>query len=320
MTERSSGSDSGIVLMLVIWVIAILMTVVLALSMIARSRTLQAVSFGDQAKERFLAEAGVQRAIMELCYASRHGIQNGVDETENAWRQDGSAYGRRLGGGRFRVRITGETGKIDINMAPEALILNLVQELGVGHRRAEVIADSIMDWKDPTGFSRPHGAGNDYYESLPHPYKIKGANFEVLEELLLVRGITPELLFGTGKKKGLVDFLTVNSRSQLINVNFAPRQVLLSIPGMSPAIADWIIGFRKRQKISTPQALQGLLGPTYGLLGRFLSAGDGDVFTIYSVGRLHGLKGGYPIRAAVLMNFADDSCKYLYYKSPAYRD
>ena len=314
--------ESGIVLMLVIWVTAILMVLVMSLSLTARSQSLSTLAFKDQAAEKFLAEAGIQRAIMELQYMNKNGIENAVEDSAEApaWRADGTTYEGRLAGGHYSVSILGETGKLDVNMVPETFIYNLLRQLGLGDGDAQAIADSIMDWKDPSGFARPHGAGSEYYMSLPDPYKPKGANFEVLEELLLVRGVTPKLLYGTGRTRGLIDFLTVNSRGAAVNVNYAPREVLLCIPGMSPEMVDQVIAYRQIKQIGGPQDLQALLGSYYQPLSPYLTTTDPGVYTIDSVGYVDGRKEGYPIRATVMMDFTNNSYKYLYYKSPAYRD
>ena len=314
-------AESGIVLMLVIWVIAILMVVVMSLSMTARSQTLSTLAFKDQVQEKFLAEAGIQRGIMELFYMNKNGVSNSVENPveEPAWSADGRPYECKLGGGRYTVRILGETGKLDINAAPETLIRNLLIQLGTTGENADSIADCIMDFKNSSGLASLHGAGADYYMSLPDPYKPKGANFEVLEELLLVKGITPELFFGKADRKGLMDFLTVNSKSAAVNVNYAPMEVLLSIPGMDEQMADQIIKYREVKKIAGTQDLQMLLGANFGPLSPYLATAGTNVFTIESTGHENSRKEGYPIRATVLMDFANNSYKYLYYKSPAYR-
>ncbi len=316
--RKRTGSESGIVLMLVIWVMAVLLVIVLSVSMAARSQTMSTLAFKDQTQEKFLAEAGIQRGIMEINYANKTG--GGLELAGEAWKEDGTPYTRQLGSGHYSVKIVGETGKLDINMVPDVLLKNLMKQLGMQDEDADIVVDSIMDWKDPSGLSRPNGAGADYYESLPNPYKPKGANFEELEELLLVRGITPQLLYGTGKRKGLIDFLTVNSKSTAVNVNYAPKEVLLSLPGMGPELADQIITYRESKNISSPQELQALLGPVYGTVSPYITPAGTNVFTIESTGFINKQEEGYPIRATVMMDFTNNSYKYLYYKSPAYRE
>jgi DNA uptake protein ComE-like DNA-binding protein len=58
------------------------------------------------------------------------------------------------------------------------------------------IADAILDWMDPDDTPRQYGAERDYYSSLTPSYAPKNGPLESVEELLLVRGVTPQLLFG----------------------------------------------------------------------------------------------------------------------------
>ncbi len=60
----------------------------------------------------------------------------------------------------------------------------------------ESIADAILDWIDPDEDAREQGAERDYYAALPHPYAPRNGPFGSLDELLLVRGLTPALLYG----------------------------------------------------------------------------------------------------------------------------
>src|SRR5947207_2464686 len=60
----------------------------------------------------------------------------------------------------------------------------------------EDIANSILDWIDPDEDTRSNGAENDYYSTLSSPYRCKNGPLDTLEELLLVKGVTPQLLFG----------------------------------------------------------------------------------------------------------------------------
>lgn len=70
----------------------------------------------------------------------------------------------------------------------------------------EQVADSILDWLDKDDSSREFGAELDYYASLPQPYAPKNGPLETVEELLLVRGVTPQMLFGLDhNRNGMVD-------------------------------------------------------------------------------------------------------------------
>ena len=68
------------------------------------------------------------------------------------------------------------------------------------------IADAIMDWIDDDDETREFGAEFDYYQSLGSPYEPNNGPFNTVEELLLVRGVMPELLFGADiNRNGTID-------------------------------------------------------------------------------------------------------------------
>ncbi len=70
----------------------------------------------------------------------------------------------------------------------------------------EEIADSILDWIDPDDEAREFGAEAEYYEQLSPPYTAKNGPLDTIGELLLVRGVTPQLLFGLdSNRNGTVD-------------------------------------------------------------------------------------------------------------------
>lgn len=70
----------------------------------------------------------------------------------------------------------------------------------------EDVADAILDWLDEDEEVRPFGAEAEYYSTLPTPYVPKNGPVLSVEELLLVRGVTPTLLFGAdANRNGVLD-------------------------------------------------------------------------------------------------------------------
>lgn len=70
----------------------------------------------------------------------------------------------------------------------------------------ESIADAILDWIDEDMEPRPLGCEDEYYNSLPAPYSAANGPLSTVEELLLVRGVTPQLLFGADtNRNGILD-------------------------------------------------------------------------------------------------------------------
>ena len=110
----------------------------------------------------------------------------------------------------YRFGVADEAAKINVNA-----LLALDNGKGdVGFQilmdlpnMTEDVANSILDWLDPTSDTpRSDGAKDDYYSSLSPPYHCKNGPIDSLEELLLVKGVTPQLLFGNDRNRnGVLD-------------------------------------------------------------------------------------------------------------------
>jgi type II secretory pathway component PulK len=70
----------------------------------------------------------------------------------------------------------------------------------------EYIADAILDWIDEDDEPREFGCEIEYYSGLSPPYAPRNAPLITVEELLLVRDVTPELLYGLDQNRnGTID-------------------------------------------------------------------------------------------------------------------
>jgi general secretion pathway protein K len=312
------GDRRGIALIMVLWVLAVLMVIALSFSYTARTESLSAVAFKDGVEKKFIAEAGIEKAAMEIIYRRMHpNVQTDVNGAET-WRMDGTPYTVNIEGGHYTVRIIDESGKINLNTLTDAsaiIFKNLLLNNGVEETVANTIVDSVLDWKDPDDFVRLNGAESDYYMSLPSPYKAKNANFETLEELLLVKGMTPAILYGEAAKGGIIDFLTVHSSGSQINVSAAPKEVLMAIPGMTEEVAKAVIDARQNADNQTAtQQIAAVVTPPFNQFITYSTTGN--VFTVESSGYKGDEKGGYTIRATISIE-PDNTFKYEYYKSPS---
>jgi len=308
----------GIALLMVLWVLTILMVIVFSFSFMTRTEIQSTVSFKEGMENKFLAEAGIERGIEEIFYRNMNKNQALVLEGSEVWNVDGTPYSGRLGNGFYSVRIVDESGKLDINRISDILLKNLLLNLGIEEETADIIADSIMDWRDPDDLRRLHGAEDDYYRSLPNPYEAKDDKFDTLEELLLVRGMTPEILYGNGERKGIINFLTVHANMSKININAAPKEVLMAVPGMSSEFADTIIDMRRTKEIMNLQEL-GITGENYSIIVPYVITTGSQSYTIETTGSRETEKRGYSIRATVVIS-GHNTYKYVYYKSPVETD
>lgn len=68
------------------------------------------------------------------------------------------------------------------------------------------VVDAILDWIDDDDERRQYGAESDVYETLEPPYTARNGPIDTLDELLLVSGVTPQLLYGEdANRNGLLD-------------------------------------------------------------------------------------------------------------------
>jgi general secretion pathway protein K len=224
-----------------------------------------------------------------------------------------------LGAGRCQVRVWGETGKFNINKMNDinsVVLKNLLMNVAlVDHDTADIIADSVLDWKESDNLHRIHGADDDYYLSLPDPYKSRHALFETPEEILMVRGMTPEILYGDGRKKGIMPFITIYSPTDKINILAAPREVLLAIPGIGIDFADKILEMRGGD-ITHNAAAEGIINQLAKSVAEFASTRNySNTIGIESAGYITSEKTAYRIATVVRMTAAG-RYKTLYYKGP----
>ncbi len=95
--------------------------------------------------------------------------------------------------------ITDESGRMNLNSANMDMLLKLPD------MTAELAA-AIIDWRDSDSEVTPGGAESEYYLLQNPPYQAKNGPFETIDELLLVRDVTPELLYGEDtNRNGFLD-------------------------------------------------------------------------------------------------------------------
>lgn len=109
----------------------------------------------------------------------------------------------------FRYGLMDESSKINLNTLPFAdtwVTGGGRQLLMALPDMTEEIADAILDWIDPDDDVRDFGTESAYYTQLTPGYQCKNGPMDSLDELLLVRGVTPQLMFGMDtNRNGIID-------------------------------------------------------------------------------------------------------------------
>lgn len=319
---KSNMTEKGVALMIVLWIMMLLIVMALAFSATVRTEVFSTIVFKEQMENKYLAEAGLQRAMLEVLYrnANKSMVSNN-DETD-VCSVDGTFYQGKMEEGGYHFAITDESGKININLLTDTsgiLLNNLLVNRGVEKNQADTIVDSILDWKDGDDVHRMHGAENDYYMSLPHPYKSKDANFTSLEELLLVQGVTRDILYGTEERPGLIEYLTVYTSTAQININAAKPEVLKAIPSLSEETVQMIINYRTSDNAQKDESglLSILSAENSGTIASYIITADSNMYSVEVIGYRQEKNGGYRLKAVVAAEGVN-RCRIVSYQSPAH--
>ena len=201
MTPARLQRQGGAALIIVLWVVALMGTI----AMIYMGQTRLTLRINDNmnsnTRAELLAEAGIYRA-MAILVQDREMF--GADHLQETWNNNQAEFfDVPLGDGLYRVYhpnlnnqdqaqqygAMDECGKLNINEASMEQLMQLPN-------MTEPIAAAIIDWRDDNDEPEPNGAESNYYMTLPEPYEAKNAPFDSPAELLLVRDIDVQLLYG----------------------------------------------------------------------------------------------------------------------------
>ncbi len=139
---------------------------------------------------------------------------------------DGTSFPVRFAGTSGAVQVQDESGKVDLNQAPEAALLKYLLAQAVDFETAQGLADKIMDWREPGIGRRLNGAKIDDYQHAGYAYGPRGGRMESVDELRLLMGMTPTLF------DRLAPGLTVVSQTAWPDQAVAPPAVLRALDGM----------------------------------------------------------------------------------------
>lgn len=285
-----------------LWCVAILSLVVVSVLHTSRIDLIAQKNYGDRIQAHYLALAGIEKA-KALIY------QNAHDRSRTQKNHSGELYNSpdkfrdiAFGRGKFRVFRLGrqdEGGGVIYGVSDEESRLNLnyatINELTNLDQMTTYIAGAIMDWRGSADSPATNGANADYYLSLDPPYQPRNAPFETVRELLMVRGVTRDLLFDRDTHEngllpaasdgeddslsgdnhssdtdgGWAGIATVHSTDKnvtaggqdRVNVQSADQTALTGIHGITPAIARAIVSYRGQNQFQSIADLLDVTAP-----------------------------------------------------------
>ncbi|MCL5098486.1 MAG: type II secretion system protein GspK [Candidatus Omnitrophica bacterium] len=273
---RQSG-ERGIALIIVMAVVFVLSVLAGGFAYSMRVEMRLAQNHNHEAELEWLGRSGVELARYVLGQQLAIGNEP-YDALNQKWAggigvtnenlMDISMDNNTLGSGSFSIKIIDQERRFNINAADEVILQQAINLVGVDASDSSTIVDSILDWRDPDDDPHLSGTESDYYLGLDPPYYAKNGPIDDLSELLMIRGITPEIYYGQGDQAiassrqtvtaanrifgqnaqpvcsgGLADLFTPISTG-LVNINTASSAVLQLIPGIDANTAAGIIQAR----------------------------------------------------------------------------
>jgi general secretion pathway protein K len=287
MNIPSANRTAGIALIIVMLVIVVLGLMAAGFSYSMKVETRLAQNVAAEGELLWLGRSGVELAGWYLaqkdldptqagfdCLAQRWAGGPGIAQVPGDLAVDDPLAAFRLedvpiGRGIISVRIVDQERRFNINRASREILSKAAELVGLASIDAEVFLDSIEDWRDPNDEPLLNGAESEYYLFLSPPdgpHLVKNGPIDDLSELLMVRGATPELIWGESFARrtevpslpapGPMGFapssastdgpvtlraLFNTSGAAMINLNTASRSVLQLLPGMDVNTADGIV-------------------------------------------------------------------------------
>ena len=179
---RNTAQEGGYALLIVLWTMVLLAMLAGQVTGAGRSDARLAAALRTSAQLEQAADGAIYETIWHM-----------LDGGGDMWPVGVGAYDLHEPAATVHVDVFDERGKLDVNQVPPGLLAGLFSVLGVDGGAATQIANNIGDW-------RSEASGSDPGENVPPEYRMEGRawgppgqEIERLDELLLVRGMTPKL-------------------------------------------------------------------------------------------------------------------------------
>ncbi len=279
MRRPALQSRAGIALIVVMIAITVLSILAAAFAFSMKVETKLAQNSSSEAELVWLGRSGLEfaRYVLAQQLAISSEPYDGLNQvwaggpgglgTSNSVLAGISLKDYQLGDGRFSIEIKDLERKWNINVADQNALEQALRLVGVDAGETAGIAASVLDWIDVDNNTHIGGTESEYYQTQVPPYFAKNQPIDDLSELLLVRGIGPEIYWGgvaTNHTRaafqnrqqpgllnqempqfavGLVDLFTPVSNGR-ININTASASALQMIPFVDEMVAAKLIELR----------------------------------------------------------------------------
>lgn len=247
----------GSALVVTLWVLLILSMLVSAFAFDMHVEASVSSYYRKRVKAVYLARAGAEWARMVLAKSSQVSEEDLPGEDEQLFvsamnlKRGVAVRGvvQELGEGSFEVDIVPEEGRRNVNLLTDEDWEEVLDQAHVPPEDWPELIDAFTDWVDPGDEHRLNGAESDdpFYEE--RGYKVKNAALDTVDELLLIKGFSPAIVYGGLPEDGnpddepllgIASWLTTWGDGK-VNLNTASREVLMTLPDMDEFAVDQIV-------------------------------------------------------------------------------
>jgi len=317
---RILSTNKGVALLMVLWVLILLMVIASEFAYSMRTGTNITRNFKETTQAYYIAVAGLHRCIREIVWqANQPKTRISVKDYESAddimaWRTNTDIPAVSFGEGSYKIKIDNESGKININHAGRGLLRVMLNAFELDDREKDVIVDSILDWRDPDHNHRINGAEDDYYLSLQSAYECKDGDFDTVNELLLVRGVTHEIVYNgieifaklvggdeikKNKSKTKRNFFNYN----VLNINAMTPRLWRIFPEVTDELVAEIVEYRKTGDFISTTDIKRIVGPEVFLqIAKYITMQSSPYYTVSAVGQLDNSRIYEGVTAVIHIN------------------
>jgi len=256
-TDPVVGNQKGLALVLTLLAISFLVAVTVQLMITIDRQVSVSTAQREQVRLDSMVFAGLNLARTALLASQRATTYNSPQDSWAAFDQE--KIKDLAGDVDLRITVTDLSGRLQVNaLGQEAnkkyreiwlRFLRSGKFAVASDDEAEALLDALSDWVDKDNIEHPQGAEESYYRSLNPPYSCRNDKMASPEELLLVKGMTPKIVYGDKDHEGIINYITVVGEDGKINLNTAPLPVLQALsPAMNPKLAQELIDYREDEQ------------------------------------------------------------------------
>lgn len=293
MRSSSKRAERGGALLAVLWLSAALAAIAFSVASTVRGETERASTLSDGLETHYLAAGAVERALLWCQFGNRTAAP-AAEGAKPSFHLDTPRMIFPFPTGEAVVDVIPETSKLDVNRASGQQLAALLLAIGADPVQAQQIAVAILQWRSPG--SSPLDAE---YLSLGPTFRPRHASVQDVEELIYVKGMTPELFHGNYSRdnsgrmvrhSAFKDCVSVWGSIDRFDVNTVEPGLLAAF-GMPPEAIERLLAFRRAQPIVTDRQM-GEIGMLLGPVARFLRRGGGNtIYTLRATARLRTQDG-----------------------------